>query len=266
MTAQVNVGSSSKLVTLAFGVNELASSFIVAKHVGSILSRPQDAQIFNIFESRFNVRVKLIPEWLQDVTFSRTAMVHGEHMCCIKESDIMKGVSIHRLEGIASLVVLATKYTENKEEATKLLELLLLGGLGSSVDKGDLEGQSLPYSLKPMLRPFVEATLQSDAESSQAKNALSWISELSMITGCLKKTKRFARNRQMTINMMSELLGGASMKEEHQTQRGIPLIPPSNDVGRVFDTFGYGPAYIALAARANGVDAVVEVVCVYFPY
>jgi hypothetical protein len=174
MTAQVQWNNSTNVpVTLGLGVNEVASSLLIAKHIGSVFSRTDDARLFHILESQFHVRIRFVPAWLEHAIMERTTPIHGATMRIITGFKAMQTTKLGQLEGIATLIVLLARSVESKQGIASLLESLILGGMGSIVDRGDLS--DLPYNLTPLLASFVQATLDCDAEVPNMLNSVGYL-------------------------------------------------------------------------------------------
>jgi hypothetical protein len=265
MTAQVQYNNtSSHPVILGLGVNEVASSLLIAKHVGSVFSRTEDARLFHILESQFDVRVRFVPAWLKNSIMERTTPIHGEKMRIIPGFKAMQNVQITKLEGIASLVVLMARSIQSKDDITSLLGSLILGGMGSIVDAGNLQGPSLPYNLQPLLRSFVQSTLDCDSNSPQRNRCRLYLAALAMHVGPSTNSINLKRRKNTVLQAISEILGGASIVEElerqrSQSERHSESFRPPEDEIRVHNTVDMTSAYIALAARANGADCAVDI-------
>ncbi|KAF2683815.1 hypothetical protein K458DRAFT_389740 [Lentithecium fluviatile CBS 122367] len=66
VTTQVELNKSAKhQATLGLGVNEVASSLLIAKHVGSAFSRTDDGRLFHTLESPFGVGICFVPACAQ---------------------------------------------------------------------------------------------------------------------------------------------------------------------------------------------------------
>ena len=218
MTTTIDLRSASQIVSLGLGPNEVASSLVIAKYLGSLFSRSDDVRLFSILETQFHVRVRNLPPWLEGVDFERTTTMHGENMRRIRGIHVMKEVQITDLEGLSSLLVLAVAVVEPKAALVQLLEQLILGILGDVVDIGNLGKVSLPYNIKPLLQNFVQATLDSDADSVQRRRTLGWLADLASLAGPLKDYGAFKRRRQMTINLVGELFGKPSNEEKYRQE------------------------------------------------
>jgi hypothetical protein len=265
MTAQVQYNnSSSHPVILGLGVNEVASSLLIAKHIGSVFSRTEDARLFHILESQFNVSVRFVPAWLEHSIMERTTPLHGDKMRLISGFKAMQNVKVTQLEGIASLVVLMARSILPKEDIASLLGSLILGSMGSIVDPGNLIGPSLPYNLQPLLRSFVQSTLDCDSDSIQHNRCRSYLAALAMDVGPLTSCINLKRRKNNVLHAIAEILGGATMIEElerqkSQSERHSESFRPPKDEIRVHNTVDMTSAYIALSARANGADCAVDV-------
>ncbi|KAH6680199.1 hypothetical protein B0J14DRAFT_578063 [Halenospora varia] len=263
MTFVINGPKNSALQSVQLGINEMASAIIVGKNVGSIFSRRDDARIFDALESNFHVRVCNLPPWMQGVSssFERASLVLGERMRRIKGPVVMSELNIHQLQGLATFVVLCTRFVSSKHDVMEFLSLLLIGGLGNSVDKGQLETQSLPYNFKSLLLSFVQACIDSDADSQQGRLAKQWMAELAAFGECGWRSENFSiRTKQAVINVLAELLGGLSVEEEMAKFGKSSITEPKPEPrGRgIHNTLHLESAYVALSAAANGANVVVE--------
>jgi hypothetical protein len=270
MTLQLSLASSAaagSLASLGFGPNEIASSLVIAKHIGSYFSRDENANLFFVYESHLGVRVTSVPRWLENVVFERTSMIMRGGLNLIRGPRSMSNVEMSKLEGVATFIVLVLKPAVEKSEIVSMLERLLDGKLGTIVRRGSIDGPALPYNLKPLLRSFVEATLDCDADCQQSNQARQWMAELAHATGAveIKTTERFQlRRNQMAMNLLSELLGGPTVEDGIVDQRKHSTSSSQQEEemrpARVHHTLSLHMAYIALAARANGAEVLVEVV------
>lgn len=174
----------------------------------------------------------------------------------------MQTTKLSKLEGIATLVVLLARSVESKRGIASLLESLILGGMGSIVDRGDLNGSDLPYNFKPLLENFVQATLDCDSDSTQHGQLCALLTTLAMEVGPLRGWISLKRQKKAILNALSEILGGATMTEEYERQWSMNnsenFRPPKDQI-RVHHTVDITSAYIALAANANGADCVVDI-------
>jgi hypothetical protein len=83
-----------------------------------------------------------------------------------------------------------------------------------------------------------------------------------MRVGSLREWINLERRKNAVLHAMSEILGGATMVEEQERQwraKNTENFRPPKDQIRVHHTVDITSAYIALAARANGADCVVDI-------
>ena len=111
------------LQQIQLGVNELAASLFVGKYVGSILTRKQDAKLFQVLEGEFDVKVKEVPAWLENVQLDRKFCILGEGLRRIEGKSSMKNVEMNTLEGLATFLVLCSRYSISDKAIVKLLEV-----------------------------------------------------------------------------------------------------------------------------------------------
>ena len=116
MTFVLDVPGSSALQSLQLGANEIASSLVIGKAIGSISSRHEDARIFDALESKFEVRVCDLPVGLQQVTdmLPHSSLVLGKGTGQIRGSQVMGDVNINQPQGLATFVVLCTRFVASK--------------------------------------------------------------------------------------------------------------------------------------------------------
>lgn len=260
------------LQQLQLGVNELASSLFVGKQVGTILSRKTDANIFYILQTQYEVTVKSIPVWMENLSLNRNFSILGEGMRRINGATSMEEVEIDSLQGVATFMVLCCRYVLSTSAMVQTIESLLMGGLGA-INKGRLLEEGLPYALKPNIATFIRATKDADAASTQSANAKTWMAALLMETKLSWRRNQEAnglRTYTRVQQFLGDLLGGPTMEEELMKHTQTPLrgSEPGNDMShqakirrhakRTHDTISLDVAYIALAAAANGADICVE--------
>ena len=118
------------LSTIQFGVNEIASSLVVSKFIGSVLSHSQDAQVFDALERHFGVRVHDMPSWLQDVKLQRHTSPFGQNTRRVDGPRVMEDFRTNQLRGLATFVMLCVRYTGPKRSIVGLLKTLIRGALG----------------------------------------------------------------------------------------------------------------------------------------
>ena len=265
-------GAGGGLQQIQLGVNELASSLFVGKQVGTILSRKTDANIFHILQTQYDVTVKPIPVWMENLSLNRNFSILGEGMRRINGPTSMEEVEIDSLQGVATFMVLCCRYVLSTSAMIKTIESLLMGGLGA-INKGRLLEEGLPYALKPNIATFVRATKDADAASTQSDNAKTWMAALLMVTKSSWRRNQEAnslRTYTRVQQFLGDLLGGPTVEEElmKHTQALLRGSEPGSNMShqakihrhekRTHDTISLDVAYIALAAAANGADICVE--------
>ncbi|KAG6355672.1 hypothetical protein INS49_003635 [Diaporthe citri] len=272
-TASKFSGSSWGLQGITFGVNELSSSLTVANSCGSIFTRPELTKLLSAIQELYDIRVDIHPLWLQHVKFSRLSRVLGEGMRRLAVRGMMDDVEIHSLSGVATFVVLCCRYTDNERMIQEMLKLLLSGDLGTVLKFDGSVGPNLPHTMTVQLQKFVGSCLQTDMDSTVSTQAKAWMAELAHYGQVGRYGSDFEISRpQASQQLMAELLGGRSM-EEHMKEysRGLDIsteageamaVASSTEIrepwARVYNTLHLSSAYIALAARANGADVVVQ--------
>jgi len=98
------------LQQINFGVNELVSALTLSKQVGSLFSRKQDAQVFNVLQESYGMSVSWLPPWLMDFSFARATSIHGSDMRTVEGPLLMQDVELGDIEGIATVIVLIAEY------------------------------------------------------------------------------------------------------------------------------------------------------------
>ena len=262
--------NGSEISQVQFGPNEIASALYIGKAIGSVFTRESDERLFDILHSQFDVRITKIPPWLEGIEFSRTLSVHGQNLRRIDNVQTMRQLNIRSLQGIASLVILSSRYMADTSEIIPLLEKLLSGSLGTVVFPGQLDAaQCLPYTLKPLLANYIRATVDCDANSRQNGDAKTWMAELSLyIDYAIKLGRDTRRTHRLVAGFLHELLGGSN-DEEYVTEYDQNVLfcdkydaADSNATKvwgqRLHDTLDIQVAYVALVAAANGASLVVE--------
>lgn len=150
------MGVANGLQQLQFGFNELASALVIGKMVGTAFTRQTDAEVFNILEYKYEVRLKAIPDWMRSFQFSRNGVIHGQGMRRLNCSSLMDNIDVESLQGFASMVVLCCRYTMTTDAIVRVLE----GSLGSgqeAIFPGKLadHGTRLSMPMKALLANFV---------------------------------------------------------------------------------------------------------------
>ena len=219
------LGVANGLQQLQFGFNELASALVIGKMVGTAFTRQTDAEVFNILEYKYEVRLKAIPDWMKSFQFSRTGVIHGQGMRRLKCSSLMDNIDVESLQGFASIVVLCCRYVMSTNAIVGVLE----GFLGSgqeAVYPGKLgdHGTRLSIPVKALLANFVRATIDSDANSQQAADVFKWMADLASDVGVstnIQLTSRRAheQNRLFIAKVMGD------MKPIEGAEDGLPREP-----------------------------------------
>lgn len=246
--------NSGPPVISSLRANELASAITIGKAVGSVVSRQSDAGIFDAFSQQYGVRVTSLPPWLEGISLDRSGVILGSQQREIPCPNTMPGVKLRSVHGIATLMVLITRYVEAPTNTAILLEELIRGhyfivsggDLENPVEGTDTAPGAIPYSSKTLLRTFAKAVIDSDARSPQHDRSRRLMGELANVVGRATfqdQTNRHARAQYRKL--LRQLLG----------QRTALPDKPKN----IFNTISGGAAMIALAALANGAD--VRVIC-----
>ena len=248
------LGVANGLQQLQFGFNELASALVIGKIVGTAFTRQTDAEVFDILEYKYEVRLKAIPEWMRTFQFSRTGVIHGQGMRRLNCSGLMDNIEVESLQGFASMVVLCCRYAMTTDVIVRVLE----GFLGSgqeAIFPGKLAdpGTRLSVPMKALLANFVRATMDSDANSQQAGDVVKWMADLASNVGVstkiqLTSTRVHEENRLFIAKLMGD------MKPTERARDDLPREP----FQCVEHTLSMGTASIALAAAANGADVSVQ--------
>ena len=248
------LGVANGLQQLQFGFNELASALVIGKIVGTAFTLQTDAEVFNILEYKYEVRLKAIPDWMRTFQFSRTGVIHGQGMRRLNCSSLMDNIDVESLQGFASMIVLCCRYVMSTNAIVGVLE----GFLGSgqeAVYPGKLgdHGARLSIPVKALLANFVRATIDSDANSQQAADVFKWMADLASDVGVSTKIQLTSRraheqNRLFIAKMMGD------MKPTEGAEDGLPR----ERFQLVSHTLSMATASVALAAAANGADVSVE--------
>lgn len=248
------LGVANGLQQLQFGFNELASALVIGKIVGTAFTRQTDAEVFNVLESKYEVRLKAIPDWMRSFQFSRSGVIHGQGMRRLNCSNLMDNIDVESLQGFASMVVLCCRYAMTTDVIVRVLEGFLRSGQ-DAIFPGKLadHGTRLSMPMKALLANFVRATMDSDANSQQAGDAVKWMADLARDVGVstkiqLTSTRAHEQNRLFIAKLMGD------MKPTEGAIDGLPRAP----FQRVEHTLSMGTASIALAAAANGADVSVQ--------
>ncbi|KAI9704557.1 MAG: hypothetical protein M1820_005470 [Bogoriella megaspora] len=262
MTTIISAASGWALQGLQFGVNEIASSIVISKQVGSVFSRSDDAKILDVIEARYGVHVRKLPEWLDKVDFSRNARLFGQKMRHVEVEKIMEDVYLSQLQGIATFITLCTRYVLPTADIQSTI-CECLQGMGGFLTSSDLEDASLPYNIKPLILRFVEACRDADSDSKQSRDARSWMAELAHVAAHPWRSKRVpTRDKRAVDSMLCDLFNRDQAIEDavrriNRFQHPTGSFDPIGS--RVHNTLHINVAYVAVAAAANGADVAVQV-------
>ena len=250
------------LQSLQLGVNEIASAIVIGKHVGSVLTRSDDARIFDIIETRYHVHVRQLPVWLDKVEFSRDATLFGHGMRQIKADKIMEDVHISQLQGFTTFVTLCTRYVLSTPDIQSIIYECLQNGLCGCLNRGELEKDTLPYNIKPLVIHFVQACLDADADSNQSQDARTWMAQLAHLAEYPFRSKGIpARSKQAVKSMLCDMFNRNESIQDivaNLDRNSFPAASYHPIGNRVHDTMHIDAAYAALAATANGANVVVQ--------
>ena len=248
------LGVANGLQQLQFGFNELASALVIGKIVGTAFTRQTDAEVFNILEAKYEVRLKAIPDWMRSFQFSRTGVIHGQGMRRLNCSSLMENIDVESLQGFASMVVLCCRYAISTDAIFRVLEGLLSSGQ-EAIFPGKLadDGTRLSVPMKALLANFVRATMDSDANSQQAGDVFKWIADLASDIGVSTKIQlTSSRAHEQNRLFIRKIMG--DMKPTEGAEDGLSR----ESFQRVEHTLSMATASIALAAAANGADVSVQ--------
>ena len=248
------LGVPNGLQQLQLGFNELASALVIGKIVGTAFTRQTDAEVFNILEFKYEVRLKAIPDWMRTFKFSRAGVIHGQGMRRLNCSSLMDNIDVESLQGFASIVVLCCRYAMSTNVIVGILEDFL--GFGQeAICPGKLadHGTRLSMPMKALLANFVRATTDSDANSQQAADVVKWMADLANEVGVSTKIQLTSRraheqNRLFIAKVMGDLKPTDGVDDGLSRER----------FQRVEHTLSMATASIALAAAANGADVSVQ--------
>ncbi|RYP70594.1 hypothetical protein DL769_004916 [Monosporascus sp. CRB-8-3] len=261
MTLVFGTGSRGPLQQMQWGVNELSSAFVIGKSIGSVFSRDTDATIFQVLEGEFGVRVRNIPVWFENFRFPRRGTIHGRGMSRHDCQDLMQGIKLHSLQGVASMIVLCCRFSESVDRITNILELVIgRGGKSSVISPGSLGDHSvrLAYSMKELLSNFVRATIDSDADSEQAGNVLKWMANFAVDVGISTRRRlSVGRVQDHNLKLITKLISTTEGIDEAGNESDNL---PRESGQLVHDTLSVGAVSIALAARANGAKVALQCV------
>ena len=239
-------GATSALMSASFGVNEVASAITVARYVGSIFSRQQDAKILDIVSELNKLEMQELPDWLTTIRFTRRATIYGESMRRITAHNVLDDVEMPTVEGVATFLALILRYVQTPESISALIAQLLRGRFGILTCASGYVETPLPYSMKGNIIKFVQSVWESDKDSDQNANSLQWLSELTSYVG----RSYDARAHSSYSLAEQERFVGVLLAAGISTHQ-LPVM---------FHTLSASAAMIALAARAQG--ARVQLECV----
>jgi hypothetical protein len=245
-----------QLVQTQFGANEVASMLTIGKAIGSVITRQSDSSIFMPLAAEYGIHVTRIPPWFHGVQFDRIGTILGNRQRKVPIQNTMANVGIDSLEGIATFLVLILRYVEPPSDIVEDIEDLLRGDYeiinGGSLElsnapivDGEIQKKSLPFSLRGVLRSFVNSVIDADALSPQRKECMSLLGRLTCLIGRTKhlqtslKYVKLEHQKLLTYLLSIQAAGGEGGME-------------------CFNTLSAGAAMIALAAAANGANVLVE--------
>jgi hypothetical protein len=236
-----------QLIQTQFGTSELTSAVVVGKAVGSIITRKSDASIFLPLEREYGLMVRDIPKCLQSITFDRSGTILGDKQRRIPVANTLEGVQLDSVEGIATLMVLILRHVEALADIVEYLEDLLKGEfrLVARARSNEASKDSLPYSLRHILKSFVSAVIDADADSAQTNRLRQLTAQLVLAVGNGKFTQSVTTPSQH--------------EQERFLSRLLTPNPSHKQEVESFHTFSAGATMIALAAAANGAD--IRVLC-----
>lgn len=239
-----------QLIQTQFGVNEIAASVVVGKAVGSLLTRQSDAAVFAPLAKEYGIFMRRIPKYLETIKFDRSGTILGSHQRKIKATNTLEGVNLGSLEGIATFLTLILRHTHISGDVVDILEDLVCGKfwIAARTQTDDSGSNPLPYSLRAILRSFVTAVNDADADSPQLnvfRQSMCKLVETIGDSSFLDSIRQPTQNEQRRF--VHRLLGSP---QDHK----------SNEDCSDFDTFSAGATTIALAAAANGASLLVRCV------
>lgn len=241
-----------RLVQSQFGINELASAIAVGKASGSLLARKSDASVFTPLASELGLLVRPIPKYLEGFTFDRSGTVYGANQRRIKAPNVLEGVTLASVEGIATLLVLVLRHVDAPGDLTDQVEAMLKGAswiVGCQPRDPQNSQAALPYPLRSILRSFVVSVTDADADSEAMNQFRLWMNNLVSAVGS------------------GEFVNSKANLSQHEQDRFLQsfLGDPKNRMAKGgecsdFDTFSARAAMVALACAANG--AAIQIRCV----
>ena len=157
----------------------------------------------------------------------------------------MPDIQIDSIEGIASFVVLTTRYVEGVDAVVDYVQHLLCGDYyiisGGVLENPATTQARMPFSLRDHLRKFVNSVADTDSDSVQRQQCVESLHQLiDKVGGCrfLKKVNEHARSDNQKL--LRQMLGQHTYISDRAKDQ--------------LDTFSAGSATIALAAQANGAN------------
>ncbi|KAG6356169.1 hypothetical protein INS49_015556 [Diaporthe citri] len=212
----------------------------------------------------FEIHVQGLPVWLRNIDFIRSATIRGSRMRRIKVPKIMDDLNMFRLSGLATFIVLCCRYSEDEDNINKMVELLVVGELGTiiKIDR-DLYPQ-VPYTFKGHIGTFITSCLDADRDSDTSRQVNTWMAELHDFGELTWHSKDlFIREKQASIDLMKELFGAAGLEEDMARRAGQSSQASATDDqaggwAKIHNTLHLTTAYIALAAAAHKACVVVE--------
>ncbi|KAM7211094.1 hypothetical protein V8F06_013514 [Rhypophila decipiens] len=247
--------SLGKLIQAQLGVNEIASSMLIAKNIGSIISRQADSNTLGLIAKQYGLFVRDIPRYLESVTFRRTGTLLGHKQRRIPVKNTLEGVVLDSVEGIATFIVLIMRLVGSPEDILDSLQYLLVGkfwlvGAPRNVGLENQDGTNLPYATRQILQTFVMGVIDADGDSEQLNQSRRLMHELVHIVGGADFLESMSTHTHKEMERFLAFILG-NPEEPAESNSGAKT--------RVFDTFSAGAAMIALAAIANG--ASIELNC-----
>ncbi|CZR69424.1 uncharacterized protein PAC_19324 [Phialocephala subalpina] len=245
-----------QLIQTQFGVNEIASMLTIGKAIGSVVTRQSDASIFQPLAAQYNLRISRLPSWLRDVSLDREGTILGDRQRRVQVQSAMACVDINSIEGLATFLILILRYVESAADIVEDVENLLRGDYeivsggdlkDFKVVDGNIEKESLPFSLRNVLRSFVNGVIDADATSNQRNVCMTLMTELAGLVGSAK----FTHSPMGYVKMEHQkVLVHVFNSGEASTSSSMEIL----------NSLSAGAAMIGLAAAANGANVVVEVI------
>ncbi|KAI1445386.1 hypothetical protein F5Y02DRAFT_417914 [Annulohypoxylon stygium] len=157
-------------------------------------------------------------------------------------------------------VIFCVQFVEQSPTIMDLLLELLSGGLGKIVKTRDGHKSELPYSVKPQIKRFVDACMETDRGSDVANKAQEWMRQLENLGDLGWKSKETTiHQREETEALISDFLGEPSLEERTTTSLASDQKAFRDpEWAAVHDTLHLSSANIALAAAAQGASVVVQ--------